>query len=226
MDCRKARYFLVASFDAPLSEAESKDLSYHLKDCRACRHESFYYRELFSAEKQLPARLPAAEFNERLLSEIRLREARSSWPTVEVKRRPFRWSLIYVPALFGAAAAFSFIAFLPDPPAVRPGGEPLATVAELAAPIDLTLMSDRTAVLPAGDALRPRYMLVPRRETPRFAGMIFELPALGGSYVHAGNPFSSQFASQSASMQYVRARSLERYVLPVVSQTTERDRIY
>jgi hypothetical protein len=226
MDCRKARYFLVASFDAPLAEAESKELSYHLKDCRACRHESFYYRELFSAEKQLPARLPAADFNERLLSEIRMREARSSWPAVEVRRRPFRWSLVYVPALFGAAAAFSFLAFLPDPPAVRGGGETLATVAERPPSIDPNLMFQQEPPTPAGTAHRPRYVIMPRRESPRLAGMMFEWPVESGSQLYAGDPFSSQFASQSASMQYVRARSLERYVLPVISQTTERDKIY
>lgn len=224
MDCRKARYFLVASFDASLTEAESKELSYHLKDCRACRHESFYYRELFSAEKQLPARLPALDFNERLLSEIRLRDARASWPAAMVKRRPFRWPLVYVPALFGAVAAFSFFAFLPDPPAVSGGGEPLVSRSEQAP--DPAQIPEGTVPLQARDGLRPRYVPTPRRESPRLAGMIFELPALGGSYVHPGNPFSSQLTTRSASMQYVRARSLEHYVLPVVSQTTERDRIY
>lgn len=226
MDCRKARYFLVASFDEPLCEADSKDLSYHLKDCRDCRHESFYYRELFSAEKQLSVRLPATDFNDRLLSEIRLRDARAAWPVVRTRPRTFRWSLVYVPALFGAAAAFSFFAFLPDQSAVTSGLEAFAAQGVHANEPPLAVDPSPSAAV--ADALRPRYVLTPRREkaAQRLTGVIFEWPLSDEDLARAGNPFLSQLVSQSSPMQQVRARTLERYVLPVVSQTTERDRIY
>lgn len=214
MDCRKARYFLVASFDAPLSEADQKELSYHLKDCRACRHESFYYRELFSAEKQVPVRLPASDFNERLLSEIRLREARSAWPKAAPARRPFRWSLVYVPAVLGAAAAFAFFAYVPDPaPDIALHG-PSVNASESVQP-PLTIR--------ASEPVRPRYVPVYQPATGRM-GMIFELPATGWDAA-SGDPFGHVMILQPSPVQRVGARIHETYVYPVVTET-ERDRIY
>lgn len=226
MVCRKARYFLVASFDQPLSEADQKELSYHLKDCRACRHESFYYRELFSAEKQVAVRQPGHDFNERLLSEIRLREARSAWPIEAAPRRRFRWPLVYVPALFGAVAAISFFAFLPQSPAPDDSLPPVAVANAPSPSPDVTLDSALSPPIPVTAALRPRYVLMPRHETSRRTGMMFEWPLSDDPSAQAGDPFLSQLVSQTARAQYVHTRPLERYVLPVVSQTIERDRIY
>ena len=215
MDCRKARYFLVASFDAPLSEADQKELTYHLKDCRDCRHESFYYRELFSAEKQVPVRLPASDFNERLLSEIRLREARSAWPKAAPARKPLRWSLVYVPAVLGAAAAFTFFAYVPHPATDVALQEPLATTSQ-----SLQL----PAVTQVSEPVRPRYVPVYQPATNRRMGMIFELPATGWGGA-SGDPFGHVIILQPSPVQHVGARTHETYVYPVVTEA-ERDRIY
>lgn len=213
MDCRKARYYLVVSFDETLSDDVRRDLSGHLKDCGACRHESFYYRELFSAEKQVSVRQPGSNFNERLVAEIRLREARSAWPEAEKARaRPaFRWPLVYVPALFGAAAIASFLMFLPESPAPVPVA---AAPAVSAAPPVVTV------------AERPRYVPVLRARRSPASTVIFEWPPAAGTSGYTGDPFRTVMSSGGSNLRNVRPRSLEQYVLPVVTQTVERDRIY
>jgi anti-sigma factor RsiW len=113
MDCRKARYYLVTSFDGPLDPEAKRQLGYHLKDCRACRHESFYYRELFSAEQQLDLLKPSSDFNERLVAQIRLREAQAAWPRrAPQPARKRSWALYLAPGLFTAAAAIAFVFFV------------------------------------------------------------------------------------------------------------------
>lgn len=211
MDCRKARYCLVVSFDETLSDEDRRDLSYHLKDCRACRHESFYYRELFSAEKQMSVRQPGAHFNERLVAEIRLREARSAWPVTAEPRRSFRWPLVYVPALFGAAAIVSFLMFLPE----QPAPVPVAEVPSVSATPPIAAVAER-----------PRYVPVPRTRRAPASTVIFEWPPAVNSSGYAGDPFRTVVASGGSTIRTVRPRSLEQYVLPVVTQTVEHDRIY
>ena len=213
MDCRKARYYLVVSFDETLSDDVRRDLSGHLKDCGACRHESFYYRELFSAEKQVSVRQPRGDFNERLVAEIRLREARSAWPEAApvTARRSFRWPLVYVPALFGAAAIASFLMFLPEPPAPVPVA---AAPAVSAAPPVVTV------------AERPRYVPVLRARRSPASTVIFEWPPAVGTSGNTGDPFRMVVDAGGSNLRNVRPRSLEQYVLPVVTQTVERDRIY
>jgi anti-sigma factor RsiW len=217
MDCRKARYCLVASFDDPLTEADKKDLSYHLKDCRACRHEAFYYRELFSAEKQLPDRAPHAGFNERLVAEIRLREARSAWPesTTRPERR-FRWSLVYVPALFAATAALGFFAFLPGPSP------------DQIQPVAVETSDQALPRLPEGvyAATEPRYSTSVRKGN-RTQRLMFRMPGSANpSFAAHDNPFRSTLVLRTRALQTVRTREQERYVLPVVSQASQRERIY
>jgi hypothetical protein len=214
MDCRKARYYLVVSFDETLSADVARELSGHLKDCGACRHESFYYRELFSAEKQVSVRQPKADFNERLVAEIRLREAQSAWPeaTPAPARRSFRWPLVYVPALFGAAAIASFLMFLPETPAPVPVA---AAPAVSPAPPVVTTVAER-----------PRYVPVLRARRSPASTVIFEWPPAVGSSGNSGDPFRNVLASGGSNLRNVRPRSLEQYVLPVVTQTVERDRIY
>jgi hypothetical protein len=216
MDCRKARYFLVASFDQPLPEADQKNLAYHLKDCRACRHEAFYYRELFSAEKQVPVRQPRADFNERLLSEIRLREARSAWPAPapEPSRRRVRWALVYVPALFGAVAALSFFAFLPEQPAPTESSAGIVVAQRDPSPV------------PQAQLDRPRYVPLPRHDGQSASGMMFEWPPVGNAQDAASDPFRALLVSQPSNPRIVRTRFQEQYVLPVVTQTVEHERIY
>jgi hypothetical protein len=213
MDCRKARYFLVVSFDETLPEQSQTELAHHLRGCRACRHESFYYRELFSAERQVPVRLPRENFNERLIAEIRLREARSAWP-VETPRRSFRWPLVYVPALFGAAAIAGFLFFLPEQPAPSP--VMIATTASAPASVGQV----------TADPHRPRYVLVPRAARTPSATLLYEWPSDGRPTGAAVDPFRRVLASEGSYLRNRRPRFSEQYVLPVVTQTVERDRIY
>jgi len=211
MDCRKARYCLVVSFDETLSDDVRRDLSGHLKDCSACRHESFYYRELFSAKSQVSTRQPSGDFNERLVAEIRLREARSAWPVAVPARRSFRWPLVYVPALFGAAAVASFLMFLPESPAPVPVAA--APAVSTAPPV-------------VSVAERPRYVPVLRARRTPASTVIFEWPPALGTSGYTGDPFRTVVAPGGSNLRNVRPRSLEQYVLPVVTRTVERDRIY
>ena len=225
MDCRKARYCLVASFDDPLTPADKKDLSYHLKDCRTCRHEAFYYRELFSAEKQMFDHTPSDGFNERLAAEIRLREARSAWPesTPRLGRR-IRWSLVYVPALFAATAAFGFFAFLPGQRAeqLQPVAVQTSESAQ-AVPVDV----GEPLLLEGGYVeSEPRY-IISVREGNRTHRLIFYLPGSAQSALSSyDDPFRSTLVLPRGPLQTVRTREQERYILPVVSQASARERIY
>jgi hypothetical protein len=225
MECRKARYCLVASFDEPLNAADKKDLSYHLKDCRTCRHEAFYYRELFSAEKQMPDHAPSPQFNERLAAEIRLREARSAWPesTPEPRRR-VRWSLVYVPALFAATAALGFFAFLPGQPTEQL--QPV-TVQTTETALDIPVTVSEPRLLEGTDvASEPRY-IISVRDGNRTQNLIFQLPGSAQtSFSTHDDPFRSTLVLPTRPLQTVRTREQERYVLPVVSQASERERIY
>jgi hypothetical protein len=224
MDCRKARYCLVASFDDPLNAEDKKELSYHLKDCRACRHEAFYYRELFAAERQMPDRAPSNQFNERLVAEIRLREARSAWPesnTRPVRRR--RWSLIYVPALFAAAAALGFFAFLPGDsttplqPVTTQTSQP-----DAATPVQV---GESRLLQPVYVRSAPRYVISVRGD--RTQGLMFLMPRSAQPTVTTyDDPFRSTLVLPTRPLQTVRNREQERYVLPVVSQAAQRERIY
>jgi anti-sigma factor RsiW len=227
MDCRKARYFLVTSFDGALDAETQKELGYHLKDCRACRHESFYYRELFSAERQLEEIRPSSDFNEKVIAHIRLREAQAAWPrraeTSSSRRR--RFGLVLIPALFAAAAALTFMAVLPSAPdtnreVAQRGTEPVQ-------------VQDRA--LPDGPAVAaeavpgPRYALgtgVPvRMRAPE--GMI-KIQVAGTDLPE--DAFARQI--DEALRSYYRSlptyRSLERtnYVLPVLDHARSQERIY
>lgn len=210
MDCQKARYFLVVSFDETPSDADRAELAFHLRDCRACRHESFYYRELFSAEKQIAVHHPRGDFNERLLAEVRLREARSAWPVAETPRR-FRWPLVYVPALFGAAALAGFLFFLPEQPSST-----ALTVVEPAPSVSQPIQAALE---------RPRYVPSPRIRTQSKSTMMFEWPSPNQTEA-SGDPFRPMLVSGGSNLRYMRPRSQEQYVLPVVTQMVERDRIY
>jgi hypothetical protein len=220
MECRKARYCLVASFDAPLDPATHKELSYHLKDCRKCRHEAFYYRELFAAEKQLDVLTPSDDFNDRLLAAIRLREARASWPQPEshpVRVRRRRWQLVFLPTVFAAAAVMSFFMFLPDQPAERLGTQVVATPAATAP----------AQQAPTTQLAQPRYVYGQARSTiPVHPRMAFRLHTPSSAEPGWEDPFATLLISSTLPVRDYRVRERTRYVLPVVSQTSSRDRIY
>jgi hypothetical protein len=224
MDCRKARYCLVASFDAPLAEAEQKDLTYHLKDCRACRHEAFYYRELFAAEKQLETHTVTDGFNERLISKIRMHEATANWPESQraskSSGRP-RWQLVVAPALFAAAAAASFVFFLPEDAQQPHTAPPVAAVTpEMASPAAQNAALNDVAILP-----RYRY----GRATPATSlgtPSLFRLSPTTLSASPSIDPFGQLVGSTPFSSSAYRARQRTRYLLPVVTQADSRERIY
>ena len=229
MDCRKARYFLVASFDAPLDEESRTSLSYHLKDCRACRHEAFYYRELFSAKEQLKDVNPREDFNERLLAEIRMREAKAAWPQPRsiVERPRRRWGLVLAPAVFATAAAIGFVLSRPtteDPARVQ------ANQRAQAEATGLTRVEDNAgpavqAVTPV--MVRPRYA---NRALQSGRGMRatlwFRFPAPSASAQQVSDPFGAMVTSTRSPAWIMQPREQTRYVLPVVDQAGTRERIY
>lgn len=223
MDCRKARYCLVASFDAPLAEADQKNLKYHLKDCRACRHEAFYYRELFAAEKQLEEYSVSDGFNERLISKIRMNEAKAHWPerhTSAGQSEGPRWQRVVAPVLFAAAAVFSFVFFMPDdvqkfdaaPEVTAPAMEPVPSVAQATRP--------RMAAEP-----RYRYGLINPVGTSS-PQSLFRLSPSSLSNRRSSDPFRQLVDSRQFSSSDYRARLRTRYLLPVVTSATVRERIY
>ena len=227
MDCRKARYFLVASFDAPLDEESRTSLSYHLKDCRVCRHEAFYYRELFSAKEQLKDLNPREDFNERLFAEIRVREAKAAWPQPVVERPRRRWGLVLAPAVFAAAAAIGFV--LSRPTTEEPAGLQAYQRTQVEA-TRLTRVEDHTgpavqAVTPV--SLRPRYA---NRALQSGHGtrptLLFRFPAPSTSLQHVTDPFGAMVTSSRPPAWIMQPREQTRYVLPVVDQAGTRERIY
>lgn len=223
MDCRKARYCLVVSFDSPLDKADQKDLTYHLKDCRACRHEAFYYRELFVAEKQLEEYKVSDGFNERLISRIRMHEAKAHWPErhKSAGRSPKpRWQRVVAPALFAAAAVFSFVFFLPD------DVTKFDAALEVAAPAMEPLPSVTGATLPR-KAAEPRYRYGLINPVPTSGPQsLFRLSPSSFSDAQSSDPFKQLVSSRQFSSSDYRARLRTRYLLPVVTSAIVRERIY
>lgn len=223
MDCRKARYCLVASFDSPLAEADQKDLKYHLKDCRACRHEAFYYRELFVAETQLEEYKVSDDFNDRLISRIRLNEARANWPEPHRSARPSRsryWQRVVAPGLFAAAAVASFVFFLPEDAQISDHAPPVTASAPEAT------RSVSPATLPAM-ATKPRYQYgLINPVTLRHTESLFRLSPYALSNRPSSDPFRQLVGAQKYSRLAYRARERTRYLLPVVTPTSARERIY
>jgi hypothetical protein len=228
MDCREARYFLVISFDGALDAETQKELGYHLKDCRACRHESFYYRELFSAERRLEVLRPSSDFNEKLITRIRLREAQASWPR-RVDARPHtarRIGLVLVPSMFAAAAALTFMFFLP--PASQRTPEVAQHDAAPAPALDRAELNDPAAA-GAQAGLIPRYAYgatVPvRMQVPQ--GM-FKIQVVGDGTPE--NAFARQISealrSYYQSLPTYRSQERTNYVLPVLHQASSEERIY
>jgi hypothetical protein len=223
MECRKARYYLVASFDGPLAEDTQESLSYHLKDCRACRHEAFYYRELFAAEKQIREETPSADFNERLVAAIRMREAQAAWPQTNAlpeRRNRRRWQLAWAPGLFATAAVLSFVYFsrtAPDPVPTTPV-RVAATAPQEAEQIPA---SPRDFVV----TVRYHYGKYDGQGSSR-APMLFRLPQLPAPGETATDPFGHLVVSEQSPLYTPRPRQRTRYVLPVVSQTSTGERIY
>ena len=223
MECRKARYYLVASFDGPLSPEVQQSLKYHLKDCRACRHEAFYYRELFAAEKQLQEEAPAADFNERLMSSIRMREAQAAWPTAVAKpgrgwRR--RRQLLWAPALFATAAVLSFMLFLPDAPdpVQKASDEPAATV---------PVRAENMPASPGDIVVTVRYRYGTYDDSHGTTSpLLFRLPQPPGLNESDLDPFGRLVVAEQSPRYTQRPRQRTRYVLPVVSQTATGERIY
>lgn len=225
MDCRKARYFLIASFDGELDGDTRKALSYHLKDCKKCRHEAFYYRELFSAKENLPELAPSTEFNEKLVATIRLREAQAAWPKpADSKRRARKWQFALVPPVFVAAAAAAFLIFTSGP--VSDQNQTPAEVASNAA-------QPAESVAPAATHTgidTPRYnpygsiqfvqtqpaVIIPRTSRPALLD----------------HPFASQLEQlvtsqlQQDPLAAYRARQRTLYVLPKVTNAKPKEQIY
>jgi hypothetical protein len=227
MECRKARYFLVTSFDGELDAETRKALGYHLKDCRACRHESFYYRELFSAERQMEDVQPSADFNEKVLARIRLREAQAAWPKRAASPRASRrrLGLVLVPSFFAAAAALTFMILLPSEP--RQSAD----------------LSEKDAA-PTGIQSREQpgvfEIQSPTTSTPKYAyGAAFpgrlRAPESMIQIQPAGNElpedaFARQIdmALQSyyGSLPTYRSQERTNYVLPVLHHASSQERIY
>jgi hypothetical protein len=216
MDCRKARYCLVTSFDEALDAETRKELSYHLKDCKRCRHEAFYYRELLSAKETAPEPVLRADFNDRLIASIRLREAQAAWP--EAPRTPRRrWQWIAAPALFATAAAAAFILFRAEP---ERGIQPIAKIEETAA--------EDVSPTPTETITRPKYIyggILPRPGDPE--SRIERIPVDATLLDH---PFARQMDElmhrRQSTLVAQRVREQTRYVLPVVSNDSVSERIY
>jgi len=227
MDCRKARYFLVTSFDGALDAETQKDLGYHLKDCRACRHESFYYRELFSAERRLEELRPSSDFNEKLIARIRLREAQASWPR-RVDARPHtarRFGFVLVPSMFAAAAVLTFIFFMPSANQRTPD---LAQQDAAPAPgLDRAEQNDLVAEAQAG--LVPRYAYgatVPvRMQVPQ---SMFKIQVVGDDTPEDAfaRQISEALRSYYQSLPTYRSQERTNYVLPVLHHASSEERIY
>lgn len=217
MDCRKARYYLVTSFDEPLDAETRKELSYHLKDCRRCRHEAFYYRELISAKENAPEPVLRGDFNERLIASIRLREAQASWPQTRIAARR-RWQWLAAPALFATAAAAAFLLFRAES---APDLQPIAKTDEATVP--------EAAQLDKEPLARPKYIYggpLPRPGESEAWGR--QAPVQTVAFDH---PFTRQMMDEmtrqrQSSLVAYRVRELTRYVLPVVSNDSVSERIY
>lgn len=229
MDCRKARYFLIASFDGELDGDTRKSLSYHLKDCKKCRHEAFYYRELFSAKENLTELAPANDFNEKLVATIRLREAQAAWPKAAPSRKRSRkWQIALVPPVFVVAAAAAFMIFSTQT-ATDQANQPV-DLAEQTVSTTQTTTPVPPDVTPTG-AESPRYIVygtpqlvhsqpsvIIRQNTPRS--------------VLLDHPFASQLEQlvnnqlQQDPLAAYRARQRTLYVLPVVNNAKPKEQIY
>lgn len=227
MDCRKARYCLVTSFDGELDAETKKELGYHLKDCRACRHESFYYRELFSAERHLEAFQPSPDFNEKVIASIRLREAQAAWPsrTPSSSRSRRRFRLVLIPALFAAAAALTFMAVLP------PSSEPNRPLAQhdLESAQGQDRVTAEASTAPAGTLPSPRYAFGAGLPVGMRAPEEMIKIQVAGDDLPA-DAFARQIdeALRSYYHSLPTYRSLERtnYVLPILHHASSQERIY
>ena len=227
MDCRKARYFLIASFDGELDSDTKKSLSYHLKDCKKCRHEAFYYRELFSAKENLTELEPAADFNEKLVATIRLRDAQAQWPQPEPTRtRARKWQFALVPPVFAAAAVAAFMVFSAETGVQNdqvPGG-----LAERSPQTNTATAPVEPAPVPASTEA-PRYNVYgsPQLVQSQPSAMIRN----SARSALQDHPFASQMerlvgASQQDPLAAYRTRQRTRYVLPVVNNANVKERIY
>lgn len=226
MDCRKARYFLVVSFDGDLKEEERTTLSYHLKDCKKCRHEAFYYRELFSAKESLAPLIPSADFNERLMASIRLREAQAGWPAQPQTRRiSRRWRLALVPPVFVAAAAAAFLIF-------TIGARDTAETPDLA----VTTPNSATEVVPeatplpeyVASSVSPRYKFFRAPVETRGARTYRIIDPSGANTMLPEHEFIDQLEQLVGLYQDapLTARQRTQYVLPVVDNAQPKERIY
>jgi hypothetical protein len=217
MDCRKARYYLVTSFDEPLDAETRQELSYHLKDCRRCRHEAFFYRELISAKEHAPEPALPGDFNERLIASIRLRDAQASWPKARMAPRR-RWQWAAVPALFATSAAAAFFVFRTE---TIPTSRPLAGA-------DDAVVADVVPLQTREPMAQPKYIyggILPRPGESEARGA--QIPVQATVYDH---PFARQIdeltRNRQSSLVASRVREQTRYVLPVVSNDSVYERIY
>jgi hypothetical protein len=231
MECRKARYYLVASFDGTLDPEVKKQLGYHLKDCRACRHESFYYRELFSAERQLEELQPGADFNAKLVARIRLREAQAAWPERAPHGARSRRSVwVLAPGLFAAAAALAFVFLIgpaePEHAAQTPGTVDRALPA--AQGTSTASVASTDGIIDAIPRYAPGWSATAR---PRGTEEIFRVQyseATDASMDDAfARPFEEALRSEFArSLPSYRSQERMNYVLPVLHHGDSQEHIY
>ena len=80
MNCRKARSYILASYDEELSHSEKKELLKHIENCTRCQKEKLYLEQVRAGLKGLPEDHLSDDFNDKLFARI------YSAPRTEVTR--------------------------------------------------------------------------------------------------------------------------------------------
>jgi len=70
MNCRKARSYILASYDEELSHSEKKELLKHIENCTRCQKEKLYLEQVRAGLKGLPEDYLSEDFNNKLFARI------------------------------------------------------------------------------------------------------------------------------------------------------------
>lgn len=122
MRCRKARSYLSAYCHDELSSRRRLTVSEHLLECKSCREEEAFFREMAATSVRLePPPLPD-DFNAKLLNRIaheRFAETRSK--AYLPKSAPVvRWGRLAPVLITACLAVFAFLSLVPDGDVISP----------------------------------------------------------------------------------------------------------
>lgn len=70
MNCRKARSYILASYDEELSHSEKKELLKHIENCTRCQKEKLYLEQVRAGLKGIPEDRLSDDFNDKLFARI------------------------------------------------------------------------------------------------------------------------------------------------------------